>query len=66
LLLQLQVLLVRLLGVLTDPAAPLPRRCALACLQGSVLQCGLILGSSILFWAFRSGESDSGYGYISH
>lgn len=33
---------------------------------GSVLQCGLILGSSILFWAFRSGEGDSGYGYISH
>lgn len=30
---------------------------------GSVLQCGLILGSSILFWAFRSGGSD-GYGYI--
>ena len=34
-------------------------------LQGSVLQCGLILGSSILFWAFRSGEADS-YGYITH
>lgn len=36
-------------------------------LQGSVLQCGLILLGSILFWAFRSGESSSGgYGYITH
>ncbi len=34
--------------------------------QGSVLQCGLILLSSILLWAFRSGESSSGYGYITH
>ncbi|KAI7842783.1 hypothetical protein COHA_003529 [Chlorella ohadii] len=33
---------------------------------GSVLQCGLILLSSILLWAFRSGESSSGYGYITH
>lgn len=36
-------------------------------LQGSVLQCGFILLSAILFWAFRSGESSSGgYGYITH
>jgi hypothetical protein len=32
---------------------------------GSVLQCGFILLASILLWAFRSGESDAGYGYIS-
>ena len=41
----------------------LPARPAL--LQGSVLQCGLILASSIGFWAFRSGESER-YGYIMH
>jgi len=33
-------------------------------LQGSVLQCGLILGSSIVFWAFRSGDEGPGYGFI--
>jgi hypothetical protein len=34
---------------------------------GSVLQCGFILLGSIVFWAFRSGESSSsGYGYITH
>lgn len=45
------------------PPAPPP----LLCLQGSVLQCGLILLSSILFWAFRSGEGSGGaYGYIAH
>jgi hypothetical protein len=29
---------------------------------GSILQCGLILASALLFWAFRSGDSD-GYDY---
>lgn len=32
---------------------------------GSVLQCGLILAGSILFWAFRSGDRDS-FGYITY
>ncbi|KAG7670689.1 hypothetical protein Ndes2526B_g00476 [Nannochloris sp. 'desiccata'] len=32
---------------------------------GSVMQCGLILAASLLFWAFRSeGEGSSGYGFI--
>ncbi|PSC67051.1 transmembrane 50-like protein [Micractinium conductrix] len=31
---------------------------------GSVLQCGLILLGSLMFWAFRSGDQ-GGYGYIS-
>lgn len=32
---------------------------------GSVLQCGFVLAASLLFWAFRSGETDgAGYGYI--
>lgn len=30
---------------------------------GSVLQCGLILVSSVLFWSFRGGD-DSSYGYL--
>ena len=30
-----------------------------------VLQCGFILASALLFWGFRSGENEGGYGYIS-
>ena len=42
-------------------STPVPR---LPALQGSVLQCGLILPGSLMFWAFRSGDQ-GGYGYIS-
>lgn len=30
---------------------------------GSVLQCGLILASALLFWGFRTGDN-SGYDYL--
>ena len=32
----------------------------------SVLQCGFVLAASLLFWGFRSGESDGGFGYIGY
>lgn len=33
---------------------------------GSVLQCGFILASALLFWGFRSGGSEGTYGYIGY
>lgn len=36
-------------------------------IQGSVAQCGCILASSLIFWAFRSegdGGGGGGYGFI--
>jgi hypothetical protein len=30
----------------------------------SVLQCGLLLASALLFWAFRSGGDNAGYSYM--
>ena len=35
-------------------------------LQGSVLQCGFVLCAALLFWSFRSDESEGMYGYISY
>lgn len=65
----LQGLLAQPTASCPDPPAlhtqPPPRVRGLPGAQGSVVQSGLILASALIFWAFRSGESES-YNYISY